>query len=488
MKRFAAVLLASAVSAAAQTGEMPSRGYERTRTVPDFEPDPGIGRLPARPGLPYNYEPEPPETVRTDPAAPSDPGRAPDLPRRFGEESADPAEVGVLSDERVDKEFVFLRDQLGRVRESVLPSLQAQTEALLAAARFGTRGDAVEFLLAEIQKKRGLSVEATLSCLELLYEFPGSRLSFNAKRMIDEIAGDRFKREREQLAGIAKGPRLGLGREKRLAALLERLAEFNRDDFYAPTVEAFRSFFKRYPGFEDSDALSFSLAALHARQDAPRSAVFHYERVLALSSKRPLMARTQSAVGDLYAGPLNDPEKAVGAYQSLAEVFRESEEAKTAYGRWARLLDEKLKQPMLAVDVLEKAVQSYPGTDAAHDALSESARILLKRLKNPARAVETLERLADMFPGERAVVGLRRAADIHGDVRDFAAQARTLIRISRRYPEHSFASEALWAAGRLYDKKLSDETAARRVFHDLIDGYPKSDGAEKARRRLESLE
>ena len=445
--------------------EMPSFG--RQNLPPDFGPKRPL-RPPPEESKPERHTPTVTPTPITVPAP---------TPR-----------TASVSQSHIDEEFLFLRSSYGTAEPVILDSLAAQARALLVPAREGDRADQIQFLLLEIRRKQERPIAAVIEGLKLLYEYPGSTLTFNVKRVVHEVVEKRIKRRRKEISAITKGPRIGMSRAERLGALLEKLASFSDSKFYGPTVVEFREFFERYPHYANRDSLSFLLAGLHARNGFPHSAVFLYERILALSSKKPLKASALSAVGGLYAGALDDPERAVGAYQSLADGFPEFEEAQTAYGKWARLLDAELKQPILAVEVLEKAVQLYPNSDAAHDALSESARILARRLKNRPRAVETLERLAEMFPGPRAVAGLRRAAVLHGEAREYAAQARTLVRLRRRYPDDAFSPQALWTAARLYDKKLGDDTAARRVYSDLIESFPKHRFGKKAKRRLESLD
>ncbi|PCI37115.1 MAG: hypothetical protein COB53_07400 [Elusimicrobia bacterium] len=396
--------------------------------------------------------------------------------------------VIVSAQSHVVDEFLFLRSAFSKADSAILESLFAQAAALLEVARQSERADEIQLFMIEIRRKQKRPVDAVIEALKLLYEYPGSKWAFNAKRIIQEITAKRFKRSREKITAITEGPRIGMSRPQRLGAMLQNLASFSDPNFYSMITAEFRDFFKRYPGYTDRDSLSFLLAGLHTRNGSPRPAVFLYERILALSEKKDLKASAQNAVGDLYAGALDDPERAVGAYQALADGFPEFEEAQVAYGKWARLLDKELKQPMLAVEILEKAVQLYPETDAAHNALSESGRILAFRLKNRELAVLTLERLAEMFPGPRAVAGLRRIANLHARARDYAKQARTLVRLRRRYPGDAYSAEALWTAARLYDKKLRDETAARRVYQDLVESYPENHFSKKARRRLESLE
>ncbi|MFA6030823.1 MAG: tetratricopeptide repeat protein [Elusimicrobiota bacterium] len=399
------------------------------------------------------------------------------------------AETTMAVGERAKAELTFLQNAFKTAAGETLTCLPEQVDAYLTLYRELDGADMAQYLKFEVHEKQGDLLAASVDLLKLLYEYPDTKLSFNAKKKLMEIVDKKIRKQKPAVTEVSKGPGAGLDRPGRLIALLRALASLKETAIYEPTVAEFNEFFRRYPDHPSVGEMIYLLAQVYAQNGKQETAILLNEKVLAVYSKDgPLGAKAETAIADIYAGALRNYDKAVESYQAVTDKFGSFPEAGDAYVKMARILDENLKQPALAVDRLEKIVSLYPNTDAAFAAFREQSRIQRDRNKDFGKAVEALTKLADMFPGDRAVAALKDAADLAGgSLKDYTLQAKLLERVAADFPQDKSAAQCLWDAAQLYERQLTNPGAAKGVYEKLVADYAKDSLAKKASKRIEAL-
>jgi tetratricopeptide (TPR) repeat protein len=461
---------ASAAEVPAQVQEPSAASKSESAPAPKAEPVPAPKAEPA---------PEPkPEPVRVEA-----PVEKPAPVRK----SAPAVEKQMSSSEKARAELEFLKSAYKNAAAETLASLPEQVDAYLWLYRELENADQAQYLKFEVHEKQGDLLAAAVDLLKLLYEYPDNKLSFNAKKKLMEIADKKLRKQKPAVTEMGKGPEASLDRAGRLIALLRALAGLKENALYAPLSAEFNEFFRRYPENPHVGEMLFLMGQVYAQNGNHETSILLNEKILAVySPEGPLGAKAQTAIADVYAGALRNYDKAVEAYQSVTDKFAACPESGDAYVKMARILDENLKQPALAVDRLEKIVQLYPKTDAAFQALRDASRIQKDRNKDFGKAVELLVKLADMFPGERAVAGLKDASDLAGGyLKDYTMQAKLLERLAADYPQDKNSAQALWDAAQIYERQLTNASAAKGVYEKLAQGYPS--WAKKASKRIEAL-
>ena len=459
------------------------------------QPEPEIE--PARPQPKVEPPPAKPETLPAPPPetpAPVEPPKPPAPPPAPAKPATPKAAPSVQAPARSEAEFAreelkFYEGAFETASPDVLEPLLEEVDGFLSRYRDQDGADQALFLMASIRERQGDLVGGAVDLLKILYEYPQTKLAFNAKRKLLDIADKKLKKQKTALTQIAQDQSkvTDLDQPGRLAALLKALTAVPEKEFYKPLGDELRGFLARYPGHPGAGEITFLLARHHARNGQYRAAILLNQKVLALYPDAGLRAKAQSEIAGLYAASLKDYNRAVEAYLSLAEKYPGTPEAGESYVKMAKILDENLNQSALAVEKLDEIVRLYPNTDAAYQAFLEQARIQRNRLSAPAKAVAAHEGLAEMFPGERGVASLKEAADISASAKDFAAQTRLLEKFVEKYPDDKYSPEALWEAADVYQERLTDPAGAKRVLEKLSSAYSGTKFGKKALKRLSEL-
>ena len=429
---------------------------------------------------------KPVEAPAEEPAAEPAPEHAPEPAKPKSKRKAEaPAQS---ASEAAKAQVKYLQEAFKDATEETLPSLLDQIEVHLHQYREQDGADQAIFLRAEIHDKLGDYSAAALDLLRLLYEYPQTKLAFNAKKKLMEVADRRFRKQKQPLADMMKAVDAKLERADRLAALLRAAAALQERELTVPLVGEINGFLRRYPEHPAAGEMTFLIGKVHSVNANYKAAVLYFEKILALSNDGGLGARAQAAIGDIYAVSLRDYNKAIEAYQATTDRFADFPEAGEAYVKWAKIQDENLKQPNLAVELLEKITTLYPKSDAAYQSLMEQSRIYSYKLKDYNRAVDALKKVADDFPGEKAVEALKQAAELaRSYLKDQSMQAEFLERIGTEFSEHKDAPQALWDAGQMYERQLSNNAAALKVYQTLVSKFAANPLAKKASKRVDYL-
>ena len=391
--------------------------------------------------------------------------------------------------ERAKADFAFLQNAFRGAGLEVYPTLLERVDLHLQFYRDLEGADQAQFLRSEITEKQADLPTAVVDLLKLLHSYPRTKLDFSAKKKLLEIADKRFKKQKPALTELMKTPEDKGERADRIAALLRALAALEDKEFTGPLLSELGLFMRRYPTHPGVGEMEFLQGKVHAVNGNNLAAILIYEKILALSKDGALGARAQSAIGDIYAAAFKNYDKAIEAYRATTDRFPQHSEAGVAYAKMAKIIDEQLKQPGLSLEVLQKVVSLYPGSEAAYQSLLEQSKILKDKLGDPGSAVQRLEKIADDYKGDHAVDALTQAAAVAGaTLKDFSLQVKFLERLARDYPDHKTSPQALWDAGQVYERSLSDPSSARKAYRTLVDKYAGDLAAPKAAKRLKALE
>ncbi len=387
-----------------------------------------------------------------------------------------------------DEEFAFAKAAAEDAEAKV--SEAAMEELALFARRHPDSDQAPEamLLLAGLRQRNGDWQVATAALLRLLYEYPETKIGLRAKSdyltIVDKKAS---RRHRPILSELVKLPETA-GKADRLSALWRRLAERAPDALYEPVAAEIRDFTVRFPGHKDGDKLQAALARLHAANDKPAAALLSWRKLLALFPGSPALAQARMAVGDLYAGALRDPRKAIDAYQELVEKHPDAPEVQAALENSARLFDDKLRQYALAVEMHERIVKLFPKTPASLKSLKSIAKLQRDRLGSADEAVKTLMRLSSMHGGQDGIDALLQAADYaRRDLKEFSRQAELLRKISDDYAGAREAPQALYDAAGVYESSVKDNAKAIELYKEVVSKFPSHKLAKKGSDRAAKL-
>lgn len=393
---------------------------------------------------------------------------------------------------RVDSlaaEWSFLKasaeDSNAEVREAVIGDLRT----FVSHHPDSDLGEQAHLLLAGLLDKKGDHNEAAVEWLKFLYEYPQSKLGFQAKRSYLDMVEKRMGRKlKPALNELVKAPELA-EKADRLAELLHRLAGQAGDSFYDSLEEEFQNFSIRFAEYAQGDKLLWDLALLREKNSKYAGAMLAYAKLLAVYPASPNRAQAQWAVGELYGEHLKEYNKAIDAFSELVERYPDSPQVLPALEKTAKLFEERLKSYDLAVDIHEKIIKLFPKTEGGLKAFEARARLERERLSRPADAIKTYQRLATDFHTPAGVAALQKAATIaRKDLKDYNLEVELRRTIASSFADAQQAPEELFGVAEIYEDDLKDLDKAGAAYGEVASKFPTHKLAKKAQDRIAKIE
>lgn len=427
-----------------------------------------------------------PKAAEAAPEAPAKPEAAPQPAKKEAPAAADKEEK---REEKLEAEWRFLKESSDDAGPGVTEAAIDDLHVFVQQHPESPMKPEALFLLASLRQKKGDYKPALVDLLRLLYEYPGSKMSLQAKSAFLDLSDKKLARRLKPAAGdLVKTPE-SEDKSQRLALLVEKLSGGMEDSLYDPTVEEIRRFQLRFPDYPESDKIQWSLARLHEKASRHAAALLAHRKLLAVYPQSPFRPQAQFAIANLYAESLKDYKKAIEAYQELVEKYPQASEVLPSLERTAQLFSDKLGQYELAVEIDEKIVKLFPKTDGALKALQMEAKLQRDRLNGPAEAIKTWLRLAGMFGYPAALEAFQNAAKIaRRDLKDYGREAELRRKFASDFPNVKEAAPELFAAAEIYEDDLKDGAKAAEAYKEVAAKFPGTKLAGKAQDRVAKLE
>lgn len=176
----------------------------------------------------------------------------------------------------------------------------------------------------------------------------------------------------------------------------------------------------------------------------------HFVQIITDFDQSPFAGDAQFYLAELYEKELDNKKEAITNYRLVVETFPKNKYAVESLKRVAEILeyDDKYEE---AIASYYQIVELYPQDEFAPDALKEIKTLYVRKLENYQKAIETLKFYAT------------------------------------QYQDKEDAAEMLFDAAEIYEDDLGEKQAAIDTYHQVINAFPKSDYAEKAKDRIEYL-
>ncbi|PLX93762.1 MAG: hypothetical protein C0621_06900 [Desulfuromonas sp.] len=342
-------------------------------------------------------------------------------------------------------------------------------------------------LQAKLFRVEELAAAEAVALGKIVYLLEDAPLRSQAAKRLQEMGGERLKREQENLAVLAGGGR-GDEEASRYARLLTDLASFEDRDFVDLMRKECDDFLWRYSGTAEAELVWELREALALREHHYESAAFGLRKMVTLYPESRLRPARLLKLGGVYENELKVEQEAVATYEMVFTSYSEAPEALPAYQRAAALYNGKLEEYEKGIKLLDKIVELYPTSDAARQALQDQSEVFAGKLRNYFAAIKADQRLADMFRGDAAVTALLDAATLaRKHLEDLDLQIELLERLVREYPQREEAPQALYDIAEIYEDDLAQVTKAIETYGRVEKNYGEHRLAEKARARIEKL-
>ncbi|MDQ1256374.1 MAG: Tetratricopeptide repeat protein [Candidatus Hydrogenedentes bacterium] len=136
-----------------------------------------------------------------------------------------------------------------------------------------------------------------------------------------------------------------------------------------------------------------------------------------------------------------------------------------------------------AAALFAKVVEAAPGSSQAIESLYRMGK-LQEQLKNEKEAVRLYEEAANANTGDAAARARFRLGELYEQQGDFEAAAKSYMRVAILFLHEELSPESLWRAAQCFEKAEKPDQAIK-TYKELVDGFPESEQAVKAKAKLE---
>lgn len=330
--------------------------------------------------------------------------------------------------------------------------------------------------------------QAAVTLFRLRYLFPQADMNLLNPLMAEAVQSVQSNRRelatRLFTATLSDDAQTPADRE---AQALYALSKLSGRELYAPGVNAFESFFMRYPAYAESDKVELWYGDFHRENGNYLAAISQYKKAAELYPNTPYKAASIRLVGDIYADNLKDTASATAAYTRVLREFTGSSETGIVYKHMA-ILDENNKQYDGALINYDKAIELLGATPAAYEAYRGKADVYVKT-KNYESAYDTLQKTAALFGSDEAksTSSLREAAKIAKKyLRDHTKYTQSLEKALLAHPAGPNAPQLMFDLGQAYEQ-AGKNVQAVETYKKLIINYPTDKLSSRAQGRLNKL-
>ena len=245
--------------------------------------------------------------------------------------------------------------------------------------------------------------------------------------------------------------------DKERVSILSRLAAMLEEEFIKPERAAERLEQVLEIDLNNEPALR-GLERLYRNLQRWDALISTYERHVTATPDRAQKIECYSAIGDVYAGELNDADRAIDAFLNILAIDGNNTRALAALTG----LYEKREDHSQALDMMSQLVRQTSDPAQVVDLRFRMGRILDEHIADRESAIDNYRSALDVEPGH--LPSLEAMRKIYLDAGDWLAAAKTLEQETTYHQQPRRVAELLVELGRLYEERLEEHARAISVF------------------------
>ena len=349
--------------------------------------------------------------------------------------------------------------------------------------------EVLDFIIQNaIRQENWEKFEAAVS--KFLYLYPQSQLKGSVlTQAIEQIKSVRaFKANQEKILTQWKEIPVIKGWAERYFGYVSYLHErqFRTKSIFTEEAWAFLS---RYPDSPDASAVLLWLAKLNHKNEAFQESYSIYNKLLSLYPDNPEVATALYQKAKLEQVQFSEYKKAISSLRQFLVQLPEDSLSFDVQFRLATVSDQNLNDWVTAIEEYEVLAQKYPETKEAIKGLMRMGEIQNSKLNQLEEAIETYHRVATSYSEQKAVAvqAYTTAGEIYEKRKDYEKAIAEYLLIHDNYPGTDEDLNILEKCALIYQKRLKNNDKASEVLTMIVDGFPESKNAAKAKKTLAKL-
>jgi len=389
--------------------------------------------------------------------------------------------------------FSYLQDAFSKRNSDVMEYLIGECNQYLLTFWESPNVDEVQFMLGNMYEDESMYAEAFLSYLKIKFIHPNSDRRNDSVSNLNQIVHNKaegtFSEKRKDIDELVSQTLSFTDRNTAYYDYIKYVFELNIGDLNAILLKDIETYTIIYAkSVKNIDQLYFWIGSLYKRSSDWNQAILAYHKIKYISTESVLLPQALYQIGLLQYQETGKYTEAKDTFISLITSHPDLSVAGDAQFYLAELYENKLDNPDEAVTNYRVLVESYPENRFAVESLKRVAQIMEDK-DNYVEAIASYYQIFELYPENNytpeALLEIENL--YHNRLENYDKAIETLKLYATQFSQREDAAERLFDAGDIYRDDLENKQAAIDTYNEVINKFPTSDYAERAKDRIQDL-
>jgi TolA-binding protein len=353
--------------------------------------------------------------------------------------------------------------------------------------------DEVQFMLGNLYEDEKMYAEAFLSYLKIKFIHPNSDRRNDSVSNLNQIVHNKaegtFSDKRKNIDELVSQTLSFTDRNAAYYDYIKFVFELNIEELNELLLDDINTYTIIYAkNAKNIDQLYFWIGSLFKKSSDWNQSILAYSKVKYIAPESLLIPQSLFQIALLQYQETGQYSQAKDTFVSLIAAHPDLSVSGDAQFYLAELYENKLDNPDEAVANYRVLVESYPSSRFAVESLKRVAGIMEDK-ENYVEAIAAYYQIFELYPKNsytpEAVLEIENL--YRRKLENYDKAVETLKLYTDQFSQREDAAERLFDAGDIYMDELNNKQAAIDTYNEVINKFPTSDYAEKAKDRIQDL-
>jgi TolA-binding protein len=389
--------------------------------------------------------------------------------------------------------FQYLQEAFSKRNSDVMEYLMSECNQYLLTFWDSPNADEVQFMLGNIYEDEKMYAAAFLSYLKIKFIYPNSDRRNDSVSNLNQIVHNKaegiFSEKRKNIDELVSQTLPFTDRNTAYYDYIKFVFELNIEELNEVLLQDIKTYTIIYAkNVENIDQLYFWIGGLYKKSSDWHQSILSYGKINYLAPESLLIPQALFQIALLQYQETRQYSEAKDTFVSLIAAHPDMSVAGDAQFYLAELYEERLDNTDEAVANYRVMVESYPDSRFAVESLKRVAEIMQDK-ENYVEAIAAYYQIFELFPKHSYTPeALLEIENLYSRrLENYEKAIETLKLYSDQFSQREDAAERLFDAGDIYSDDLNNKQAAIDTYNEVINKFPTSDYADKAKDRIQDL-
>jgi len=389
--------------------------------------------------------------------------------------------------------YKYLQDAFSKRNSDVMEYLMSECNQYLLTFWDSPNADEVQFMLGLIYEDEKMYTEAFLSYLKIKFIHPNSDRRKDSVSNLNQIVHNKaegtFSDKRKDIDELVSQTLTFQDRNTAYFDFIKFVFELNIEDLNEILLKDIETYSIIYAkSVKDIDQLYFWIGSLYKKSSDWHQSILAYSKIKYISPESILIPQALFQIALMQYEETSQYSEAKDTFVSLIAAHPELSVAGDAQFYLAEIYEKRLENTDEAIANYRVLVETYPTSRFAVESLKRVAEIMEDK-ENYVEAIAAYYQIFELYPKNNYTPeALLEIENLYRQrLENYDKAIETLKLYADQFSQREDAAEKLFDAGDIYNDDLNNKQAAIDTYNEVINKFPTSDYAEKAKDQIQDL-